>query len=360
MHQIRVNLGSRSYAVHIGPGARSALGEITAEHVGSQSAVVIADEHVADLHMGRLLDAIDPPPTVVKVPPGEASKSLARAGELYDALAAARMERGGLILTFGGGMVGDLGGFVAATWLRGISFVQVPTTLLAAVDASVGGKTGVNHPSGKNLIGAFHQPRAVVIDLDFLATLEQRDLAAGLAESVKHALIRDGEFFEWHEQHADAITAREPDVLAELIARNCQIKADVVSRDEREQGLRAILNFGHTVGHAIEHLLGYELRHGECVALGMIAVNELTCARGLLDRQIADRTRRLLDRLGLPTRLPRRLEPAEVVAACRMDKKVRGGRVNFVLISAPGQTVRVADVTDEEIIAAVETLQPGA
>lgn len=322
--------------------------------------MVIADRHVADLHLDRLLEAVDPPPTVIKVPPGEASKSLAVAGELYDALAAARVERGGLVLTFGGGMVGDLGGFVAAMWLRGINFVQVPTTLLAAVDASVGGKTGVNHPSGKNLIGAFHQPRAVVIDVDFLSTLERRDIAAGLAESVKHALIRDEEFFGWHEQHADAIMAREPAVLVELIARNCQIKADVVGRDEREHDLRAILNFGHTIGHAFEHLLGYELRHGECVGLGMLAVNELTCDRGQLDRRVASRTRALLNRLGLPTRLPRRVEPEEVVAACRMDKKVRGGRVNFVLISAPGRIVRVADVTDREIIAAVDTLQPSA
>ncbi len=358
MRTVQVELGPRGYPIHIGPGARRQLGTLVTQRPHARPAALIAGERVAELHLDTLLPELGPTPLVLRVPPGEASKSLQTASRLYDALADAHIERRDLIVTFGGGVVGDLGGFVAATWLRGIDFVQVPTTLEAAVDASVGGKTGVNHRAGKNLIGAFHQPRAVVIDIDFLGTLPQRDFVAGLGESVKHAVIRDPGFLEWHEAHAAAVLAREPDVLVELIARNCQIKADVVGRDEREQGLRAILNYGHTLGHAFEHLLGYELRHGECVALGMVAVNEIAGARHQLDRQVADRITALLARLGLPTRLPRPVDTRAVAATCRMDKKVAAGAVNFVLVPTPGQTVRVADVTDDEIAAAVETLQP--
>ena len=353
-----MHLGTRSYPIHIGPGARAALRLLLQAAPEPRRLIVITDNHVADLHLPALLEALDPQPAVLRVSPGEQSKSLAVAGKLYDALADARIERNDFIITFGGGVVGDIGGFVAATWLRGIRFVQVPTTLEAAVDASVGGKTGVNHAAGKNLIGAFHQPSAVVIDTDFLDTLPQRDFLAGLGESVKHALIRDEDFLDWHEAHAEAIVSREPVILAELIARNCRIKADVVSRDEREQGLRVILNYGHTIGHAVEHLLGYELRHGECVALGMIAANELACSRGLLARQTAERVHSLLARLGLPTRLPETVEPRNVAATCRMDKKVRGGTVSFVLIRSPGDAVSVADVAEAEIIAAVSAIQP--
>lgn len=355
---VQVELGTRSYPIHIGPGVRHLLDKLGLSHTQARRIVIVVDDHVAKLHLGALLVEFDPAPLVLKVPPGEGSKSLALASHLYNALADAQIERRDLIVTFGGGVVGDLGGFVAATWLRGIDFVQVPTTLEAAVDASVGGKTGLNHPAGKNLIGAFHQPVAVILDTDFLATLPQRDFVSGLGESVKHAVIRDPALFAWHETQADAILARQPDVLVELIARNCQIKADIVGRDEREQNLRAMLNYGHTVGHAVEHLLGYELRHGECVALGMIAANELACARGRLDRRTADRIVALLARLDLPTHLPKPVDPQAIARSCRSDKKVTAGAVNFVLAAALGQTTRVADVTDAEIAAAAETLQP--
>ena len=334
------------------------LAELIREQTEIRQVVLITDNTVADLHLDTLLASLASPPIVLIVSPGESSKSLTVASRLYDDLARSRIERSDLIITFGGGMIGDLGGFIAATWLRGLSFIQVPTTLAAAVDASVGGKTAVNHHSGKNLIGAFHQPLAVIIDTDFLNTLSQREFVTGLGESVKHAAIHDEVFLSWHEQHADRIVARESAVLGDLIARNCAIKAEVVSQDEREHGLRAILNFGHTIGHALEHLFEYKLRHGECVALGMIAVNELSCARGVLDRQTADRISTLIARLGLPVKLPKRVDPERVAAVCRMDKKVRGGTINFVLISAPGQTLRVADVTDTEIEAAVEAVQP--
>jgi 3-dehydroquinate synthase len=358
MRTVHVNLGARSYPVYIGPATRRVLRTIIDTRATDGRAVIIVDECVAKLHLDSLLEVCGPATAVLRVRPGEASKSLTVAAALYDALAEAHVERNDLIITFGGGVTGDLGGFVAATWLRGLRFVPMPTTLEAAVDASVGGKTGVNHWAGKNLIGAFHQPIAVIIDTDFLLTLPQRDFVAGLAESVKHALIRDSEFLGWHEAHVAAITARQEPILVELIARNCQIKADVVGQDEREDDLRAVLNFGHTVGHALEHLLGYELRHGECVALGMIAANEVACTRGLLDRATADRVRDLLARLGLPARLPHAVDAYAIVAACRMDKKVRGGTVNLVLIRNVGQTIRVSDVLDDEIVGAVQAVLP--
>ncbi|MGD8453735.1 MAG: 3-dehydroquinate synthase [Phycisphaerae bacterium] len=358
MSTISVQLGPRSYVITIGPRARESLPAVLKQCGEPQQVVIIADQRVADLHLDALRAALPVQPIVLMVPPGEATKSLEHLSGLYDALAEAHVERGDVILAFGGGVVGDLAGFAAATWLRGIPVVQVPTTLLAAVDASVGGKTGINHPTGKNLIGAFHQPAAVVIDTEFLSTLPARDFAAGLAESVKHSLIRDSQSFLWHEEHVDAIVARDDAMVTDLIARNCTVKSGVVAEDEREHGLRAILNFGHTIGHALEHLLDYELRHGECVGLGMIAANEVAWARGLLDGATAERCVALLGRLGLPVRLPRPLAAGDVVRVCRHDKKVRGGAIHFILLTGLGQTVRVGDVTDAEIAGAVEVLQP--
>lgn len=358
MRIVEVPIIGSAYAIHIG----RRLGELFTARIFElpdvKQLVVITDDHVAKLHLERLPPFKPLRTCVLRVPPGESSKTLATVSGLYDKLADARIERRDLILTFGGGVIGDLGGFVAATWLRGIRFVQVPTTLEAAVDASVGGKTGVNHPAGKNLIGAFHQPSAVIIATELLETLPQRDFAAGLAESVKHAAIRDPAFLDWHEQNSAAIKRRDPNTIIELIARNCAIKADVVARDEHEQGLRAILNYGHTIGHAVEHLLDYELRHGECVALGIIAENELARVRGLLDRSVADRIRSLLARFGLPTRLPRPLPAERVIEVTRLDKKVTAGAVNFVLLPELGQPERVADVSDAEIAAALEAIQP--
>lgn len=359
MKTIHIELGERGYPVHIGLGVCQAmLQECIAARGQESQVVVIADQTVADLHLSRLVVGLQREPLVLTFPPGEASKSLDRVSRLYQQLAEARIERGAVIATFGGGVAGDLGGFVAATWLRGVQFVQVPTTLLAAVDASVGGKTGVNLPTGKNLVGAFHQPQAVIIDVGFLQTLSERDFTAGLAESVKQAAIREAPFLDWHENHAAALRARRADVVAELIARNCAIKAEVVGRDEREAGLRAILNHGHTIGHALEHLLDYEWRHGECVGLGMLVENELACARGMLDRMEAERIRSLLGHLGLPVRLPKRLDAAKIIAACRLDKKVSGGAVNFVLLGAVGKPERVSDIAAAEIAAALDVIAP--
>lgn len=317
---------------------------------------MIADETVASLHGQKLEPLLNPGHVVITFPPGERSKTLEQVEALHRRLAAARVERHAVIVTFGGGVAGDLGGFVAATWLRGVRCIHMPTTLLAAVDAAVGGKTGVNLPEGKNLVGVFHQPAAVIVDTDFLETLPARDFTAGLAESVKQAVVRDAEFLAWHEAMA-AVCGRDPAALAHLITRNCELKADIVAQDEREAGLRAVLNYGHTIGHAIERLLGYELRHGECVALGMLVENELACARGLLARSEADRIRDLIARLGLPMQVPRPLDAADVAAACRADKKVKAGAVNFVLIRGIGAPVRIADVTAAEIAAALTAIQ---
>lgn len=358
MRIVDVRLHERAYPIFVGAGARGQLMLLVGKLPGVRQIALICDERVAGLHLDKIRAGLEWPLSVLRVPPGEESKTLAQAGRLYDELARIRFGRKDLVVTFGGGVTGDLGGFVAATWVRGVRFIQVPTTLEAAIDASIGGKTGVNHAAGKNLIGAFHQPAAVLIDTEFLETLPQRDYIAGLGESVKHAIIRDPDLLGWHEEHAREIVERKPDVLELLIARNCEIKADVVARDEREDDLRMILNYGHTIGHAIEHLLGYALRHGECVALGILAENEIAVRRGLLADEDARRIAALIGTLGLPTRLPQRLGAERVEEVCRMDKKARSGAVHYVLVGATGEPVVVHDVTPTELAAGLEAINP--
>ncbi len=311
--------------------------------------MLIADRHVSSLHLADTLTHLPDSTVVLDFEPGEQSKSLATVSELYDGLMRAGLTRGDLVLTLGGGVASDLGGFVAATWMRGVRFVPIATTLEAAIDAAVGGKTGVNHAGGKNLVGAFHQPSAVVVDTDCLNTLPDRELSAGLAESIKHALIRDADFVDWHERHLDEVLRRDPAITQELIARNCRIKADVVAEDERESGLRMILNFGHTIGHAIEHLLHYKLRHGECVSLGMVAALAISRQRGAITNDEFSRAKALLVRAKLPVCLPSPLETQDVLDACRHDKKRIGDVMNFVLLSKIGAACRATDVSDDEI-----------
>ncbi|MBN2446084.1 MAG: 3-dehydroquinate synthase [Phycisphaerae bacterium] len=353
MRTVPLIVGERECPISIGSGARAGIAAQIQKLSGVSKTLVIADEYVANLHLDTLSSVIGLPTAVLTFPRGEQSKSLGVYSKLLDGVADARLERNDLIITLGGGVAGDLGGFVAATWLRGIRFIQVPTTTEAAVDASVGGKTAINLPAGKNLVGAFHQPSAVIIDTDFLATLDQRDFVAGLGESVKHAAIRAPAFLTWHEDHATEILSHAPDVIADLIARNCEIKADVVGQDERERNVRAILNHGHTIGHAIELLCEYELRHGECVALGMVAENEIAERRGRLDAGTAGRIRHLLEQLGLPMHLPKDLPAEDLRDACQMDKKNVGGMMNYVLLRGLGEPVRVSDVTDAEFDAAI-------
>ncbi len=293
--------------------------------------------------------------TLLAVPPGEASKSLERVGVLTREMAQAGLDRGSAVLALGGGVIGDLAGFVAAILFRGIPFVNLPTTLLAQVDSGVGGKTGVNLPEGKNLIGAFHQPRLVVADVRTLATLPERQFASGLAEVVKHAVIADGALFRYLEEHVEPIRARQPEVLRAVVARNCAIKAAVVAEDEREGGRRAILNFGHTVGHAIEAALAYgTVTHGEAVARGMTVAAALSVRRGLCPPEDAERLRVLLDRFGL---LTAPLPPLDVLEeSLRTDKKRRAGQLQFVLSAGIGNTVLAPLAGLDELRAALDDL----
>lgn len=358
---VEVPLGDRSYSIIIGSGVLDSLGSRLAELCPSPTAAVISDDNVAPHYAERALQSLTAAgykTSLMVVRAGEQSKSLAMASGLYGDLARAGIERSSPLVSLGGGVVGDLTGFIAATWLRGVPFVQVPTTVEADVDASVGGKTAVNHDAGKNLIGAFHQPRMVLIDTATLATLDVRDHRAGLAESVKHGVIRDADFFTWHEENASDILLRDEAVMAELIERNCRIKADVVRSDEREAGVRAILNFGHTIGHAIEAEQGYALRHGECVALGMIAACAIAVRRGMIDQADADRVTTLLKKLGLSTRLEAMPDMGSQRALMMKDKKVAAGKLRFVLPTSIGEVVITSDVTWEEIEASYEAIAP--
>ncbi|MGE3180835.1 MAG: 3-dehydroquinate synthase [Phycisphaerae bacterium] len=355
MKTVPVQLGSRSYEIRIRSGAIADLPDVL-NQIGAARIVGIVDECVLGLHRDRITAVFADRVPFIAVPPGEGSKSLAQAEKIYQKLATERVGRDGVIVAIGGGVVGDLAGFVAATWMRGVRFIQVPTTLEAAIDAAVGGKTGVNLPQGKNLVGAFHQPEAVLVDLNFFDTLSQRDWIAGLAESVKHAAIRDADFFTWHEANASAILQRDAAIVEELVARNCAIKAEVVGKDERESGIREILNYGHTIGHAIEKNAEYALRHGECVALGMVAENQLAVARGLLQTAEAERIEALLRKFVLPTRLAVNLAPETIVESCKLDKKNKVGQIRFALVDRIGNAIRVENVAETEILAAIRAL----
>jgi 3-dehydroquinate synthase len=361
----------RRYDIRIEPGLLGQLGACVTRLTGGRYrfAVVISDSTVGPLYGRaaiRSLAAADIRAELLTFPAGEAHKTIASAQRLWDGLARLPVERATPVIALGGGVAGDVAGFVAACYLRGLPVVQVPTTLLACVDSSVGGKTGVDHPvAGKNSIGAFHQPIGVLIDPLLLASLPQREWSCGLAESVKHGVALDAKFFAWLKSHADELAdiARRPnrrvaesaDLLVRLIRWNCRIKAAVVSADERESGLRSVLNFGHTVGHAIEALAGFgRLHHGEAVGIGMMVATRIAVARGLADAKLADELGSLLDRLGLPAAVPGRLPAGEIVRWTKKDKKVRGGAVRFVLPAGIGRTKIVNDVSAEEISRAIE------
>lgn len=360
---VAVELSSRRYEIRIGPGQLSDLGSSLAELVPARRATVISDRNVAPLYADRLgrslLDA-DIEYTLLAVPPGDASKSLEMAGELFDELAIGRHGRDVPIIALGGGMVGDLAGFVAATWHRGVPFVQCPTTLEAMIDASIGGKTAVNLPAGKNLIGVFYQPVFVCIDTNCLASLGDRDFRSGLAESVKHAVIAGGDFLDWHQTNCDAIRNREPGILQELIRRNCGIKAAIVMADERETATngvgRAALNFGHTIGHALESQSRYQLRHGEAVALGMVAAMEL--AVRIADFPVDSRARveSLLVKLGLPIRAANPIDTVELAFRIGGDKKAMHEGVRFVLPGRGGEMKWFGPIPGSDIDSAMRRL----
>ena len=358
MKTLTVQLGDRSYPIHIGPGLLGA-GDRIAETLPAPRAVVVTNEVVGPLYEAPLSTGLEGAGVEVlgslRLPDGEQYKTLATLERVYDWLIGAGADRQTAVVALGGGVIGDLAGFAAATYQRGVPYVQVPTTLLAQVDAAVGGKTAVNHPRGKNMIGAFYQPRAVIADTDTLATLPDRELLAGLAEVVKYGLIRDPAFFEYLEGHWAGIVGREPEALAEAVYRSCRNKAEVVAADEREGGLRALLNLGHTFGHAIETGTGYSAwLHGEAVAVGMVMAAEASHRLGLLPGEALTRIRTLLDRTGLPVAGPEDLPAEAYLEHMGLDKKVAGGRIRYVLLEDIGRAFVTDEVPEEVVRAAIE------
>ncbi len=362
---IHVELGTRSYGIRVESGLSDEFGRFVQSTLNATWAgrscrrvLVITDENLTQLPLSRTyceaLQSLGLQVSRMIVPPGEGSKSLDQTSAIYDQLIELNADRHTLIVAIGGGVIGDLAGFAAATYARGIPLFMIPTTLLSQVDSSVGGKVGVNHPKVKNIIGAFHQPCGVWIDTDSLKSLPDREVLCGLAEVVKYGVILDADFFAHVESHADAILGRDPQALRHIIARSCQLKADVVSADEREEtGLRAVLNFGHTIGHAIESVAGYSGRfqHGEAVAVGMVAESRLAERIGWVEASVTLRLSRLLEQFGLPTTAPG-LDSDRLYSAMGKDKKNRQGKIRFVLPRGIG-TVELTDRPDEQDIRAI-------
>ncbi len=343
MHTLQVDVEHSTYPILIGPGLLGRAEPLEAAIPGADVLIVtndtVAGPYLPALRAGlagrRIAECV--------LPDGERFKTLKTLGRVFDALVEAKLNRDAAVLALGGGVVGDIAGFAAACYQRGVSYVQIPTTLLAQVDSSVGGKTGVNHPGGKNLIGAFYQPRAVISDTDTLATLPDRELNAGLAEVIKYGCIRDAALFEWLERNVEKLRRREPAALAHAIERSCAIKAEVVGADERERDVRAILNFGHTFGHAIETATEYRTYlHGEAVGLGLLMATDLSHRLGRVDAAVKQRVGDLVARAGLPTAAPR-IGAARALDLMRMDKKVRAGAVRLVLLERLG----LAELTDD-------------
>jgi 3-dehydroquinate synthase len=365
METVRVALGERSYPIHIGAGALDAA-ELYRPHLGAARAAVITNPVVAPLYLGRVKAALARAGAQcfeVLVEDGEQAKNWSSLERVLDALLAARLGRDGVVVALGGGVIGDLAGFAAAVYQRGIAFIQVPTTLLAQVDSSVGGKTAINHVRGKNMVGAFHQPAAVIADVAALATLPERELRSGVAEVVKHGFALDAALVDWLEANMAALLAREPAALTHAVRRSCELKAAVVAADEREGGRRAILNFGHTFGHAIEAGAGYGAwLHGEAVAAGMVMAAELSVRAGLLAAADAARVRTLVVRAGLADKGPP-LSLERYLELMALDKKAAGGRMRFVLLERIGQAALRGDVDERlvrEVLAANISPAPAA
>ena len=346
---LQVRLGERAYPIHVGAGL---LGRVDLQALAPGRQVLVAtDTNVAPLYLDAVRARLpDRDVGTFVLPAGEQEKTLARFGDCIQALAQLGARRDATIIALGGGVIGDLAGFAAACWMRGIRFLQLPTTLLAMVDSSVGGKTAVDLPAGKNLVGAFHQPAAVIADTDTLRTLPERELRAGLAEVLKYGAIADPGFFAWIEAQSAALLARDPTALEQAISRSCAHKAAIVARDETEQGERMLLNFGHSFGHAIEAEQGYGgLLHGEAVAVGMLLAARLSARLGQAPEADADRLRRLLEALGLPTRVPAGLDAGALLARMRLDKKAVSGALRLILWRGLGAAEVRGDVPEARI-----------
>ncbi|MFM7365223.1 MAG: 3-dehydroquinate synthase [Cuspidothrix sp.] len=357
---IKVDIPEKSYDITIASGSLDQLGEQMASLKLGKKVLLVSNPMIFKHYGERAIASLEKAGFQVvsyNLPPGERYKTLNSIQKLYDIALENRLERSSTMVALGGGVIGDMTGFAAATWLRGINVVQVPTSLLAMVDSAIGGKTGVNHPQGKNLIGAFHQPSLVLIDPEVLKTLPTREFRAGMAEVIKYGVIWDTELFTQLElsKHLDQLRYVKSDLINSILTHSCQAKADVVSKDEKESGLRAILNYGHTIGHAVESLTDYRLlKHGEAVGIGMVAAGDIAVKLGLWPQADTERQNALIKKAGLPTQIPANLDIEALINALQLDKKVKSGKVRFVLPTQIG-VVKVTDEVPTEIIREVLT-----
>lgn len=345
MKTLKLDLGERSYPIFIGKGLLGQA-DLLRPYVKGRQALIVSNEVVAPLYLEAVRTSLgDVQVESLILPDGEHTKTLHTLSLIYDRLLESRHERSTTLIALGGGVVGDITGFAAASYQRGVNFIQIPTTLLSQVDSSVGGKTGVNHPLGKNMIGAFYQPQCVLADTGVLETLPSRELGAGLAEVIKYGLIDNLPFFAWLETHMDGLLARDQDLLAEAVRQSCADKARIVAADEKESGVRALLNLGHTFGHAIENGMGYGVwLHGEAVATGMVMAADLSARLGFLSWEEAARTKALIRRAGLPVVPPENLTAEDFLRLMAFDKKVAGGKIRFILMRGLGHTVIDSDI----------------
>jgi 3-dehydroquinate synthase len=357
LQEIHVDLGKNSYLIHIEKGTLSKFGNIVKNHLSINKVAIVTNRIINGLYGDVLetsLKSVGIDAITVEIPDGEEYKSFNGAMMIYDALADNHLTRNSLIIALGGGVIGDLAGFVSATYMRGIPLIQIPTTLLAQVDSSVGGKTAINHPKAKNMIGVFHQPKFVFIDVDVLKTLPERELKAGLAEVIKHGMIMDSELFYYIEDNLQEILCIDPQNIEQIVARSCKDKAKIVEQDEKEHNIRAILNYGHTVGHGIEAVTDYSVyRHGEAVSIGMAVAGKIAVNMGILKQDAANRQNQLLEKCGLPIAFPD-LNIDSVLDAIQLDKKANeSGRPRFVLAKDIGAAIIVENVSDDQIRRAI-------
>ncbi|MGB5328156.1 MAG: 3-dehydroquinate synthase [Gammaproteobacteria bacterium] len=352
-HTLNVDLGERSYPIYIGSGLLGQA-ELITPHILGQSALIVSNDTVAPLYLGAVQQALESKKIrqdKIILADGEQHKTMASVETILDLLLSNRHDRRSTIIALGGGVIGDIAGFAASIYQRGVNFIQIPTTLLSQVDSSVGGKTGVNHPLGKNMIGAFYQPRCVVADIGSLRTLPPRELSAGLAEVIKYGLICDAGFFDWLEINIGGLLAGDEDLLAQAVLVSCQNKARVVELDERESGLRAILNLGHTFGHAIEAVMGYgNWLHGEAVAAGMMMAIDLSIRQGWIGERVRERSSALLERAALPTAAPAEMTPEQFLETMAIDKKTIDGAIKLVLLRKLGEACITGDYGHDKLL----------
>ena len=354
---LRVELGDNSYPLVVGTGLLNRVGERLTPHTKSNKVLIVSDTFLKTRYMPVILKSLEEAGLdvhTIEVPAGEENKSLTQFSHIQDSLVAHQLDRGSTLIALGGGVIGDLAGFAAAVYMRGIPYIQIPTTLQAQVDASVGGKTAINHPKGKNLIGAFHQPKLVIIDVDTLKTLPQRDIRSGLIEVIKMGVIRDEPLFEMVEENLDAILNLEDATLIDMISSACVNKAEIVAKDEKESGLRMVLNYGHTFGHALEAVTHYNrYRHGEAVSIGMNCAAQLAVNLGMFSETDFQRQHTLLKRAKLPIAFPPDLTPEALYDAMYLDKKTLGGKLRLILPTRIGEVVIRDDVDDRHVLEAI-------